>query len=89
MLKKNYSLLEYFNFDQNKTMGLKEELKILDEQVSKKRDILPTIKSERDKLRAKNLLLRQQNGLLGNDKLIIDYGNNMVGNCLQRMKQKI
>ena len=68
---------EKLQFVQSETVSLKSALKILDEEVNDKRDSLPTIKLNRDKFRANNILLRQQNGLLGNEKLLIDYGNNM------------
>ena len=40
-----------------------------------KRDQLPVAKQTRDTVRQSNAVLRQQNGLLGNNSLLRDYGN--------------
>jgi predicted nuclease with TOPRIM domain len=69
---------EKLQFIQAETIELKDELKTLDEDVTSKRDALPALKNVRDKLKSTNSLLRQQNGLLGNEKLLMDYGENVV-----------
>ncbi|KAI8896312.1 hypothetical protein BC833DRAFT_659438 [Globomyces pollinis-pini] len=68
---------EKLQFVQGEEIDLRSNLKNLEEEVAAKRDKLPAAKGIRDKLRATNTLLRQQNGLLGNEKLLMDYGDNV------------
>lgn len=77
-VKEKLQFVKVGYINQGENIELRKQLGILDEEVNRRRDILPTIKNGRDKLRATNNLLRQQNGLLGNDKLLRDYGNNVV-----------
>ena len=46
--------------------------------MTSRRDSLPQAKHARDKLRNTNTLLREKNGLLGNDNLLRDFGEKMV-----------
>ncbi|KAJ3401770.1 Coiled-coil domain-containing protein 96, partial [Chytridiales sp. JEL 0842] len=64
---------EKLQFVQGENVGLKKDLKGLDHDVSARRDSLPLMKQKRDALRANNLLLRQKNGLLGNNALLRDF----------------
>ena len=61
---------------------MKQELSNLDEQVAKRRDVLPSTKSVRDSLRSKNQNLRDKNGLLGNVPLLRDFEDKMVRDFL-------
>ncbi len=63
---------------QDENSSLKQELIVLDEQVSVLRDSLPSAKGERDGLRLKNQNLRDRNGLLGNVPLLRDFEDKMV-----------
>nr|KAJ3414137.1 Coiled-coil domain-containing protein 96 [Polyrhizophydium stewartii] len=65
---------EKLQFVQGETVELKQQLKNLDEDVTQRRDSLPLAKQERDSLRNTNTVLRQKNGLLGNNNLLHDYG---------------
>ena len=60
------------------TKGLKDQLKDIDQQVALKRDTLPISKLKRDRMKYANSSLRQENGLLGNSKLLKDYSDKSV-----------
>ena len=63
---------------QAENVHLKEELKELDDKVTKQRDTLPAIKQSRDKLKQNTQILRQKHGLLGNRILLMDFENKIV-----------
>ncbi|KAJ3080006.1 Coiled-coil domain-containing protein 96 [Quaeritorhiza haematococci] len=70
---------EKLQFVQTENVDLQTQLHSLDTEVSTQRDSLPAAKQERDRLRAENLKLRQQNGLLGNVPLLRDFEEKVVG----------
>jgi hypothetical protein len=72
---------EKLNFMENENCELTETLRMLDEQVTQRRDELPVLKLHRDSLRTGNINIRQKNGLLGNNDLLYDYESKKV-NCL-------
>ncbi|KAH6561550.1 hypothetical protein BASA62_009746 [Batrachochytrium salamandrivorans] len=65
---------EKLQFVQCETVDLKQELISLEDEVAKRRDLLPLEKQDRDDLRNTNINIRQKNGLLGNNNLLYDYG---------------
>ncbi|KAJ3370670.1 Coiled-coil domain-containing protein 96 [Allomyces arbusculus] len=64
---------EKLQFVQEENLVLKSELQELEGQVTIERDRLPVAKQQREALRAKNVYLREKNGLLGNEALLRDF----------------
>ncbi|KNE61859.1 hypothetical protein AMAG_07131 [Allomyces macrogynus ATCC 38327] len=64
---------EKLQFVQEENLVLKSELQELEGQVTIERDRLPVAKRQREALRAKNVYLREKNGLLGNEALLRDF----------------
>lgn len=61
---------------------MKERLKAIEESVIQKRDMVATVKRERDLLRAENVELKQQSGLIGHDDLLRDFEKRRVNSIV-------
>jgi len=63
---------EKLQFVQGENAGLRDKLKFVEYDVSKKRDILSRTKQARDSLRIDNVKLRKRCGLIGQEALLRD-----------------
>lgn len=63
---------------QEKNQELKKQLSDLEKDVINKRDSVGNLKHERDLLRAENVELKQQSGLIGSDDLLRDFEKRLV-----------
>jgi isoleucyl-tRNA synthetase len=73
---------EKLQFEQLETVEFKSQLDVIDEEVTRERDRLPSLKQKRDSIRHENADLRHKNGLLTNTTLLSDFALRVVSSKL-------